>query len=218
MAGRTSIYAFDNNTGMDIPTKVDVYPVEILLGTNVNEVKSGVLPGAKIFCVFTKLQDYGFVVPTKELADKLQNILTFGKIRYEIGVKDTSMWYSDNASINLLISSSCKLRADQISMIISSMIGLTSEDGSSLQKEIPEMYIIVNTRNSRVIHRTLQYTEAVKLCDKNPCTMIVQRSDNRVIYKSMYGKVNIPTTNETQMSKYKSRLLNQHTFNIGNIR
>lgn len=214
---QNSIFAFDNGTGMDIPEKVDVYPVSILLGSSVADVKANVPSTAKIFCVFTKLQDdYGFVVKTEEHAERLRKILTFGKIRYTVGVQPSSMWYTD-AGINLIVSSTCKLRADQIAMIISAMCGITAEDGTAVKKNTSEMYMIVNIRNSKIIYRTTKYTEAVKVCDRNPCCIVLKRGSDQIVYKSMYGKVTVPSSSETQMSKYRAKVIDQHKFNIGNI-
>jgi hypothetical protein len=208
------IYIFDNNTGVDLPNKVDVYPVEILLGSNVSEIKGSVPSSAKIFCVFTHLKDCDFVVSNAEDANRLKDILDFGKLDYTIGVKPTSMWYS-SAKINLIISDSVNINQNQIAMIISSMIGITNIDGTINKTTIAkEMYLIFNIRNSKVLFRTPKYTEAVKICDQNPCCVIKQKSNGEIIYKSMYGRVSIPTKSETQISKYKARMHQQNLFNI----
>lgn len=200
------IYMFDNNTGIELPDKIDVYPVEILLGSSIAEVKSSIPNTAKLFCVFTHLKDCDFVVSNSTNANRLKEIFDFGEMDYTIGIKETSMWYS-NASINVIISDTVTLKPEQLSVVFKSLIGITNTDGSKNTSNTPtEMYIIYNTRNSRIITRTPKYAEAIKVCDQNPCCVIKRKSDGEIIYKSMYGKVSIPSSSETQISKYKARL------------
>lgn len=201
-----SIYMFDNNTGIELPDKIDVYPVEILLGSSIGEIKSSIDLSAKIFCVFTHLKDCDFIVSNSKDADRLKEILDFGGFNYTIGVKESSMWYSSNANINIIISDSVHMNTSQISVLVKSLIGITNTDGTKNKVEQVEMYIIYNTRNSRIINRTPKYTEAIRICDQNPCCVIKKKSTGEIIYTSLYGKVSIPSNSERQISKYKARI------------
>lgn len=201
-----SIYMFDNNTGIELPDKIDVYPVEILLGSSVGEIKSSIDSSAKIFCVFTHLKDCDFIVSNSKDADRLKEILDFGGFNYTIGVKESSMWYSSNANINIIVSDSVHMNISQISVLVKSLIGITNTDGTKNKVEQVEMYIIYNTRNSRIINRTPKYTEAIRICDQNPCCVIKKKSTGEIIYTSLYGKVSIPSNSERQISKYKARI------------
>ncbi len=200
------IYMYDNNTGIELPDKIDVYPVEILLGSSIGDIKSSIDSSAKIFCVFTHLKDCDFVVSNSKDAEKLKEILDFGGFDYTIGVKESSMWYSDKADTNIIISDSVHINPAQISVLVKSLIGITNVDGTKAKTEQVEMYIIYNTRNSRIINRTPRYSEAIKICDQNPCCVIKKKSTGEIIYKSLYGKVSIPSKSETQISKYKARI------------
>lgn len=207
------IYMFDNNTGIEMPEKIDVYPVEILLGSSIAEIKDSIPNTAKIFCVFTHLKDCDFIVSNSTNANRLKEIFDFGNFDYVIGVKESSMWYS-NASINMIISDSVTLKPEQLGVVIKSLIGITNVDGSKNNStQISEMYIVYNTRNSKILTRTPKYTEAVKVCDQNPCCAIKKKSNGEIIYRSLYGKVSIPTSSETQISKYKARV-EKHGFRL----
>ena len=59
------IFAFDNHTGKDIPSKIDVFPVDLLLGNSISEIHSNITP-CQMFCVFTDIIGVDFVVRTKK--------------------------------------------------------------------------------------------------------------------------------------------------------
>ena len=185
-----NVVVYDNNTGRDLPTKIDVYNVDILLGNTISQVLDSIENSVKLFIVFTHLQDIDFVVYSIEDKNYLEELLSFGKYEYTVEKKDKNIpWYSSKAEKCIIVSDSVTMDNKDLSNLLSLFI---ARDGSNEIVKQREMYIVSNYRNRKVLLRTPLYDEAVKRCDNEPCGVIVRRSDNIIIYRSKYGKVAIP--------------------------
>lgn len=186
------ICIYDNGTGIDIPSKINTFPVEVMLGTTIKEVHNSA-GNCQLFGVFTHLPNNDFVVPTEEDKKLLQKVLKFGGKDYKVDCKPDSMWYNSLAYKNIIISDSVHLSKDDLSILIMMYI----DEINMLKKEKASkpstMYIVKNTRNSNEIIRTPNYSEATAICDKSPCTVIVNR-DGDILYKSRFGRVAVSTS------------------------
>lgn len=188
-----NVVVYDNNTGRDLPTKIDVYNVDILLGNTISQVIDNIQNNAKLFIIFTHLQGIDFVVYSNEDKNYLEELLSFGKYNYTVEKKDTNIpWYTNKAEKCIIVSDSVTMDNKELSNLLSLFIARNS---NVITKD-REMYIVSNYRNRKVLLRTPIYDEAVKRCDNEPCGVIVRRSDNIIIYRSKFGKVAIPYNKE----------------------
>lgn len=209
------IFAYDNNTGKDIPSKIDVYPVELLLGSSVSEIHSSITP-CQMFCVFTNIDGVDFVVKTEDEKRILQVAIKFAKLSYTVEARENSIWYSDKADTNIIISNSVSMRARDMSTLLSIFL---SEVKTFKKKEDAkkkgEIYIVCNTRNGNEILRTPNMDEAVAMCNKNPCCAVLNREE-KIVYRSNFGKVAIPFNSRTHTARYKATHFKQNNgvFNI----
>lgn len=209
------IFAFDNHTGKDIPSKIDVFPVDLLLGNSISEIHSNITP-CQMFCVFTDIIGVDFVVRTKEEKNILQAAIKFAKLPYTVEARENSIWYSDKADINVIISNSVNMGARDMSTLLSIFL---SEVKTFRKKEDAkkkgEIYIVCNTRNGNELLRTPNMDEAVAMCNKNPCCAVLNREE-KVVYRSNFGKVAVPFNSRTHTARYKATHFKQNNgvFNI----
>ncbi len=199
------IYMFDNNTGREIPEKINTQKVDLLLGSTVTDIHNSIINKSSMLCVFTKLNDADFIVPTEKDAEKLRNILDFGSYNYNVEVRKSSIWYTNKVDKNIIISDNVKLEVNKLSYLLAIYLNFINPDGSSVKKP-GELYIVKNTRNSNEICKTPRYEEAISVCDKSPCTVVIKRSTQEVVYKSQYGKVPITYTLNNTKSKFKNKI------------
>ena len=200
------VYMFDNNTGIHLPEKIGVNKVNVLLGNNVSDIHKSIIKDSTLFCVFTKIKDINFIVPTEQEANILKEILKFGKYEYTVDFKQSSVWYSSNAKINIVISDNIDMTAEEISSMLSMYITKVFNDTNKNIKKYAGIYIVKNTRNSKIIHSTPDYEDAKSVCDKNPCTVIMKKGKYEVLYKSKYGKVAIPYTIKNTSSRFRNKI------------
>ena len=209
------IFAYDNNTGKDIPSKIDVFPVELLLGSSVSEIHSSITP-CQMFCIFTAVDGVDFVVKTEDERRILQAAVKFAKLTYKVEVRESSIWYSDKADINIIISNSVSMRARDMSTLLSIFLSemKTFKKGVENKKK-KEVYIVCNVRSGSEILRTPNMDEAVAMCNKNPCCVVLNREE-KVVYRSKYGKVAVPYNSKTHTARYKATHFKQNdgVFNI----
>ena len=200
------IYMFDNNTGREMPEKINTQKVDLLLGSTVTDIHNAIINKSSMLCIFTKINDnIDFIVPTEKEAEKLREILDFGNYDYIVEAKKSSVWYTNKVDKNIIISDNVKLNANKISYLLAIYLNYINIDGSSIKKP-GELYIIKNTRNSNEIYKTPKYEEAISICNKSPCTVIIKRSTQEIIYKSQYGKVSANYTLNNTKSKFKNKI------------
>ena len=203
------IFAYDNNTGKDIPSKIDVYPVELLLRNSISEIHSSIST-CQMFCIFTAVDGVDFVVRTEDERRILQSAVKFAKLPYKVEVRENSIWYSEKADINIIISNSVRMRARDMSTLLSIFLSemKTFKQGVDAKKR-KEVYIVCNMRSGTEILRTPNMNEAVSTCDQNPCCAVLNREE-KVVYKSKYGKVAIPYNSRTHTARYKATHFKQN--------
>jgi hypothetical protein len=169
-----------------------------------------ILNKSSMLCVFTKLKDVDFIVSTEKDAEKLRGILNFGNYNYTVEAKKSSVWYTNKVDKNIIISDSVDFDANKISYLLAIYLNFINPDGTPVKKA-GELYIVKNTRNSKEICKTPKYEEAVSVCDKSPCTVIIKRSTQEIVYRSQYGRVPINYTLNNTRSKFKNKI----RLNIG---
>ena len=203
------IYVFDNNTGKDVPKTINKTPVELLFGDSISKVKSNIEGDADLFCIFTNINNEDIIVQSEIDKRFMIDILKFGKLNYKVSVKESAIWYSNNALRNIIITSGVDIDSDQLSILLETYISKIKEFINTTPKQKRSMYIVSNIRNSREIIRTPDLDEAVKICNTNPCSVVTTR-DKEMIYKSGFGKVAVPTKdNHTIQYKAKVRKMNK---------
>ena len=50
------VYMFDNNTGREIPEKIDTQKVDLLLGSTVTDIHNNILNKSSMLCIFRKIK------------------------------------------------------------------------------------------------------------------------------------------------------------------
>lgn len=203
------IFAYDNHTGKDIPAKIDVYPVDLLLGDKMSEIHSSIVP-CQMFCVFTPIDGTDFVVKTKEEKDILLSAIKFAKLSYAVDVRENSIWYSNKADTNIIISNSVSMSARDMSTLLS--IYLSRVKTYKKKEEVKkrnEIYIVCNMRSGTEIIRTPIMDEAIRMCNKNPCCAVLNREE-KVVYRSNFGKVAVPYESRTHTARYKAEHFKQN--------
>ena len=206
------ICMFDNNTGAEIPSIINTFPVDLILGNSVNEIHNN-MNQCQLFCVFTHLNDYDFVVQNDSDKEILDSIIHFSGRPYSTSVKSSSIWYSKKAERHLIISDSVKLNEKDLSVILSLFLTQIESQRKSKSTKPVTMYFVINTRNSKEIIRTPNYNEAAIVCDKSPCTEICDR-DGNVIYKSKFGKVAPRKTSHKREFANMKNIQNSSKFNF----
>lgn len=204
MSYSPKIYMFDNSTGVDIPRNIDVYQVELLLGAIVSEIHNRITP-CKLFCVFTPISEADIIVQSESDRELMSSTLQFGKRNYTVIAKESSIWYSDKAKKNIIISNTVQLPASELASLL--RLYLNEVDiktrNDEKNKKI-EIYTVINTRRNVVLEKTPDLREAVLLCDKNPCCIIINREQEE-IYRSAYGHKPIPYKHKNHTTRYKLR-------------
>lgn len=186
------IYFYNNYTNLSLPEKVDVYPVNNLLGDTVEDIKNKVSPNTDLFCVFTHIQDADIVVPNDEDKDIIQMILNRSGRKEVVDTRTESVWYCDKAEKTIIFSDTCKFLAGDINSILYNFLRMTDALNQRNIKPV-EMYIVQNTRNSEVLIKTPNKEEAISVCDKHPCCVIKTR-DGTTIYTSRYGRTSLTSS------------------------
>ena len=199
------IYMFDNNTGREIPEKIDTQKVDVLLGSTVADIHNNISNKSTMLCIFTKIKDIDFIVPTEKEAENLRGILDFGNYDYKVEAKATSVWYTNKVDKNIIISDNVDLSANKIAYLLAIYLNFINKDGSNVKKP-GNLYLVKNTRNSKIIYKTPKYAEAVSICNENPCTVIIDQRNNEVIYRSQYGRVQTPYTLKNTSARFKNKL------------
>lgn len=205
------IYAFDNFTGqINIPKKVGTFPVEVTTAATISQIKD-TIDKAQLFFVFTKLPSkYDFVVKTEDEKRILQNALNYTKHnKYTVSCEPESIWYLDKkVDHTVIISSDVDIHGTDLGVLLSIFLS-GIRDAESYAKKKREVYIVINKRSSVELLRTPLFDEAVLLCNKNPCCVVLNRAEE-VVYRSNYGKVAIPYNSKTHTAKYKAEHFKQN--------
>ena len=97
------IYMFDNNTGREIPEKIDTQKVDLLLGSTVTDIHNNILNKSSMLCIFTKISDSDFIVPTEKEAERLRGILNFGNYNYTVEYYNTLIHSFPNSLFRRLL-------------------------------------------------------------------------------------------------------------------
>ena len=184
------IFFYNNHTNLKIPKKINTFPVDVVFGDTMSEIKSHI-GRCQLYCVFTHIAEANIIVPTEQDKEIIQNILSFTKRKENVIVED-SIWYSDKAPRNIIISDTCNFLPADIDAILSMYLRKVDLIEKRSIKEI-EMYIVYNTRNGEVLIKTPNKNEAVDVCDRNPCCVIKTR-DDEVVYTSRYGKTSLTSS------------------------
>lgn len=199
-----NIYAFDNYTGrINIPKKVGTYVVDIITAGTITQIQE-LIKASQLFFVFTKLPEgVDFIVKTEDERRVLQSGINFTKRKYTVKAEPESVWYLDKkVDHTVLIGETVTLGATDLGVLLSIFLAgvKTTEESEKKKKEI---YIVCNRRNGKELLRTPQFDEAVNLCNKNPCCIVLNRAEE-VVYTSNYGKVAIPYNSKTHTARYKA--------------
>ena len=180
------IYVYDNATGINIPQRVDVYPVELLLGSTISEIHTNINNDCKLFCVFTPISSADIIVQSKSDLEILSATLKFGKYSFTIEMQESSIWYSNNAEKNIIFSNTVDLPSTEIEAILKLYLNeLNLKKKIETKRKRIEMYTVINTRRNNILLKTPNFQEAKYMCDQNPCCIIVNR-DYEEIYRSSY--------------------------------
>jgi len=186
------IYAYNNNTELDLPEKIGSTVVDYLVGKSVSEIQKSISSSATMFIVFTHIESADIIVPNQDDADTIQSILSMSKLAgAKIRVNPTSIWYSKKAKKNIIISDTFKASILELSGLLLTFVADTIAE----ERKSRKMYKVKNTRNSKVILTTPIYNNAKLKCDSTPCTVILDETGTTV-YVSKYGKVAIPPKKE----------------------
>jgi len=200
------IYMFDNQTGRNIPKSVDTVDVELLIGSKISDIHNSIEKGSRLFCVFTPLNDVDIIVPSEYDAKILNDVLSFGKYNYKIEVKPSSIWYSNNADRNIIISDKVDLDENGISTMLRLYLDTVKKDKIASGEIHPiEMHSVFNIRSGKTLLKTPDYVEAKTICDKNPCCVIKNR-EGEIIYKSAYGRVSVPLTTKSASAALRNKI------------
>ena len=206
----TKIYMFDNHTGKEFPIKIGTTPVEGLLAPSISELHNLILKDSRMFCVYTTLKDFDIVVPTLEDKTILEALSSFGKYNFRIKVESESIWYTKRVWKNIIISGDIDLETKEIATLLNLYISTCLEMQKSSEKKLKDIFIVKNIRNGKEIFRTPIRQEAIKICDQNPCNIIINR-EGELLYNSKFGRVTPNSKNHTKV--YKSKLArNNLTF------
>lgn len=198
------IYAFDNFTGqINIPKKIGTFPVEVTTAATVSQLKE-IIDAAQLFFVYTKLPaKYDFVVKTEEEKRILQNALNYTKHKYNVACETESIWYFDRkVDHTVIIGDNVDIHGTDLGVLLSIFLS-GIRDAESYAKKKREVYIVINKRSSVELLRTPLFDEAVNLCNKNPCCVVLNRAEE-VVYRSNYGKVAVPYNSKTHTARYKA--------------
>ena len=189
--GSLKIYAYDNFTGREVPTKIGTFPVEMVLGSTVSEIHNRIQK-CQLFFVFTKIQDADFIVPHEYDKKTLEKVLDFGSYNFNIKVSDSSIWYTKKADKNMLISDTIDLDTSKLATLLSFYLKeVEQKKKEEGRAKVREGYAVKNTRNSKISLITPHFDEAIRECDLNPCCVVINRA-GEIVYKSSYGKVAVP--------------------------
>jgi len=200
------IYVFDNNTGLEVPVKVNNKDVECLLGNSVSIIKSNIESDSDLFCVITPLQDVDFVVKTELEMRALKKVLDFGKYSYRVDFKNESIWYSDNVVTNIIVSSKFGVCGEELGSILGLYINGYNEIRTiSTPKKKNDIYTVSSVRSGKQVIKTPNLDEAIRNCDQTPGTVVLNR-DEEVVYRTKWGKVSVPYTPENHTTRHNAKL------------
>ena len=204
-----NLYLYDNNTGIDIPVKFgNRYEATVLLGKTLNDVKNQIAKNSIGFCVFssTGLDNIDFVVPTSYDREFLSEILDSHLIPGNIEVRESSMWYSDNARKSIIINPINKNSSTIRTILIGYFNILPKIEESIKPKNVTvyesSTYSVVNTRNNKVLMKGTRLDLLKGICDKSPCCCIKDINGN-IVYRTKFWKVTIPTGNPKSVDSLK---------------
>lgn len=197
----SKIFIYDN-IGIDIPSKIGVYPVDVVFGNTISKIHESISP-CKLFCIFTHIHGKDIIVQDEKDKAVLRSVLKFGHLDYRVDVKDNSIWYSKNAERNIIFSDSVSITSDQLETLISMYISELIAKEKIENKYRNSVYFVRNTRNSEELIRTPNLEEAIRLCNSKPCTAVFTR-DGKIVYKTKFGRVAVPITTNGHVSKMKS--------------
>ena len=202
-----SLYLYDNNTGIDIPVKFGNFEATVLLGKTLNELKDQISKKSIGFCVFTNITGVDYIVPTVSDKEYLSNILDSHLLSGNIEVKESSMWYSNNANKNIIINPSNKDEST-IRTILIGYFGIISNTQKSITaKNVTEYstitYSMINTRNNKILLKGTRLDLLKSVCDKSPCASIIDDKGN-IVYRTKFAKATIPTGNPKAVEGLKS--------------
>lgn len=207
------IYIYDNNIGIDLPNKIDEYQIELLFGTNISDIHNQIQNDAILFCVFTALPEHDFIVQSVDECNNLQKILSFGKLSYNISIKDSSIWYPSNNIKTIIISNNVKISSNDICEIIKRYIQDSVDKKTKISNQSPKViYTVVNRRNSKILLKTPDKNEAIRVCNKNTCCIVID-DHSYIIHRSNGSKAIIPKKSN-HLELYKSSRMNNNRFKI----
>lgn len=203
----TKIYMFDNHTGKEFPIKVGTTPVEGLLAPSISELHKLIDKDSRMFCAYTTIKDYDIIVPTLQDKTILEALSSFGRYNFKIKVESESIWYTKKVWKNIILSGDIDLEARDISTLLNLFISTAKEVEKKTDDKPRDIYIVKNNRNGKEIVRTPDRQEAISVCDRNPCNIVINR-DGDLVYTSQFGRVTPNSKNHTKV--YKSKLVRNH--------
>lgn len=204
------IYMYDNDTGVHLPNKIDTYPITLITKCpSVASVHNNICD-CQLFCVFTKIQDVDIVVQSENDAVILKKIIDFGKYPYKVEYSKSSIWFTNKAAHNIIISSNVKLSSDELYTLLKLYL---NEILLSTPKK-RNSYRVINFRNGKQLMKTPDKQSAIDECNNTPCSIVID-NDGTEIYRTKFGKVTIPRTNiNRQLHKYNIFQSINGTFKI----
>ena len=157
------IYMFDNNTGREIPEKINTQKVDLLLGSTVEEIHKLIIPKSSMLCIFTKIKDFDIIVPTENDANILRDFLNFGHYNYTVGVVKSSIWYSDKVSKNIIISDSVDMNKENIAFLLAVYLNFINKDGSAvILDETMYIYPPIEEREYNTIYYIINHVNEIQ--------------------------------------------------------
>lgn len=201
MSTFSKIFIYDN-IGIDIPSKISVYPVDVVLGDTISKIHENI-PPCKLFCVFTHIHGKDIIVPDEKDKSILRSVLKFGHLDYKVDVKSNSIWYTDKAEKNIIFSDTVDLTSEQLSTLISMYISELVAKEKAENKYRNTVYFVRNVRNNEELIRTPNLEEAIRICNSKPCTAVYTR-DNKIVYRTKFGKVAVPLSSNGHVAKMKA--------------
>lgn len=193
-----SIYIYDNDIGIHLPEKIDTYPLTLITKcSSITSIHNNICD-CQLFCVFTKIQDADIIVQSESDVAILKNIIDFGKYQYKIECHKSSIWFTNKAAHNMIISDRVKLSSNELYTLLKMYI---NEILISAPKKY-NSYRVINFRNGKQLMKTPDKQSAIAECNNTPCSIVVDNTGTE-IYRTKFGKVSVSkATANKQMRKY----------------
>lgn len=224
------IYFYNHNTSINIPEKIDKFPVSVLTGDSIGKVLDQIADRSLVFCVFTNSIKYDFVVPSEtevSIVEKMLKTVGYDMENITINVAPRSMWYSQKTKKNIIISGNIPFddKLQSFFLVYLDLLNLSIEDNTKPRVKTvnfvnkSSMYYIINTRTKKILMKTPRIEDAKKVCNENPCC-VVKTAKGEIIHRSTFSRVTIPNNKPKMVNNVmrKSTTMNDLSRNLVKIK